>query len=251
MVSADTSTYGLGAVLRQRTNGTLRPVACASRAMTPTEQRYSQIEKEALATKWSLMRFTDYLYGMSFLVETDHKPLVSLLSSKKNFRRTIAMHSTFSNAFDAIHVHDRSCTRKVPNHSRRPVACSSRATSNRGRRPIYGRSRDGTSKPGVFALPATENRLAEIRARQLEDDVCQQVMRYCTGRWPRHPSLPSVLRPYWQVQNELTIQNGLLLKGALYRIWCGVNRLGDSGVKVVWIDSVILQLLLSRRVSYC
>ena len=23
------------------------------------------------------------------------------------------------------------------------------------------------------------------------------------------------------------------LKGALYRIWCGVNRLSDSGVKVV------------------
>ena len=23
------------------------------------------------------------------------------------------------------------------------------------------------------------------------------------------------------------------LKGALYRIWCGLNRLGDSGVKVV------------------
>ena len=25
----------------------------------------------------------------------------------------------------------------------------------------------------------------------------------------------------------------IALKGALYRIWCGVNRLGDSGVKVV------------------
>ena len=23
------------------------------------------------------------------------------------------------------------------------------------------------------------------------------------------------------------------IKGELYRIWCGVNRLGDSGVKVV------------------
>ena len=23
------------------------------------------------------------------------------------------------------------------------------------------------------------------------------------------------------------------IKGALYRIWCGVNRLGDSGLKVV------------------
>ena len=41
------------------------------------------------------------------------------------------------------------------------------------------------------------------------------------------------------------------LKGALYRIWFGVNRLDDSGVKVVWIDLAILQLLLSRRVSYC
>ena len=61
----------------------------------------------------------------------------------------------------------------------------------------------------VGALPATEKRLAEIRARQLEDDVCRQVMRYCAEGWPSHPSLPSVLRPYWQVQNELTIQNGL------------------------------------------
>ena len=25
----------------------------------------------------------------------------------------------------------------------------------------------------------------------------------------------------------------ILFKGVLYRIWCGVNRLGDSGVKVV------------------
>ena len=82
-VSADASSYGLDGVLRQRTNATLRPVAYASRAMTPTEQRYSQIE-EALATTWSLERFTDYPYGMSFHVETDHMTLVSLLSSKKN-----------------------------------------------------------------------------------------------------------------------------------------------------------------------
>ena len=59
------------------------PVAHASRAMTATEKRYSQTEKEALATIWSLERFSGYLYGMQFHVETDHKPLVSLLSSKK------------------------------------------------------------------------------------------------------------------------------------------------------------------------
>ena len=65
----------------------------------------------------------------------------------------------------------------------------------------------------VGALPATEKRLAEIRARQLEVDVCRQVLRCGAEGWPNHPSLPSVLRPYWQVQSELTIQNWLLLKG--------------------------------------
>ena len=79
----DASSYGLGAVLRKRTNGTLRPVGYASRAMTPTEQRYSQIE-EALATTWSLEQFADYQFGISFHVETDHMPLVSLPSSKNN-----------------------------------------------------------------------------------------------------------------------------------------------------------------------
>ena len=45
-----------------------------------------------------------------------------------------------------MHVHDHSCTRKEPHHSRHPVSCSSRATSNRDRRSIDGRS-DGTRKP--------------------------------------------------------------------------------------------------------
>ncbi len=57
-VSAGESSYGLGALLRQRTDDTLRPVSYASRGMAPTEQRYSHIEKEALATTWSLDRFT-------------------------------------------------------------------------------------------------------------------------------------------------------------------------------------------------
>ena len=53
VVSADASTYGLGAVLIQRQrDGNCRPVAYASRAMTNTEQMYAEIEKEALALTW-------------------------------------------------------------------------------------------------------------------------------------------------------------------------------------------------------
>ena len=48
-ISADASSHGLGAVLLQKNQQERRPVAYASQAMSETETRYAQIEKEALA----------------------------------------------------------------------------------------------------------------------------------------------------------------------------------------------------------
>ena len=82
MVSADSSSYGLGSVLLQQHDNIWKPVAYASRSLTPVEQRYGQIEKECLAITWSCEKFQDFLIGLKFHVETDHKPLVSILGSK-------------------------------------------------------------------------------------------------------------------------------------------------------------------------
>ena len=43
---------------------------------------YAQIEKEALASTWACEKFTPYIQGKTFTLETDHNPLVPLLSHK-------------------------------------------------------------------------------------------------------------------------------------------------------------------------
>ena len=69
-VSANASSYGLGAVLLQKSNSTWRQVAFASHSLSETEQRYAQIEKEVLAIAWSCDKFAMYL-----LVSLNYKPL--------------------------------------------------------------------------------------------------------------------------------------------------------------------------------
>ena len=78
----DASPTGVGAILAQtQGDGATRPVAYASRSLSPTEQRYSQTEREALAVKYGCLKFHHYLSGSKFQVFSDHKPLVELFSS--------------------------------------------------------------------------------------------------------------------------------------------------------------------------
>ena len=50
--------------------------------MTSTEQYYCQIEKEALAITWASDQYSHHLLRSTFQIETDHKPLLPLLSTK-------------------------------------------------------------------------------------------------------------------------------------------------------------------------
>ena len=55
-----------------------KPIAYASCALTETQQRYSQIEKETLAIVFGCKKFHQYIYGQQVTVESDHKPLQSI-----------------------------------------------------------------------------------------------------------------------------------------------------------------------------
>ncbi|KAK2721380.1 hypothetical protein QYM36_003607, partial [Artemia franciscana] len=75
-LKVDTSKHGLGAELSS--NGKI--VGFASRALSTTEQNYSQLEKELYAIVFGCKHFHHYIYGRKTIMTTDHCPLETILS---------------------------------------------------------------------------------------------------------------------------------------------------------------------------
>ena len=78
----DASDSGIGAVLMQEHDGKLFPVCYGSKKLSSAERNYSTIEKECLAIVWGFKRFHLYLYGVPFVLQTDHEPLKYMNSAK-------------------------------------------------------------------------------------------------------------------------------------------------------------------------
>ena len=83
----DASGAGIGATLNVNRGGESRPAAYYSRQLQGAQKRYSATELEGLAIFKSINNYAHYLFGRHFTVVTDHKALVSFLSSKRLNRR--------------------------------------------------------------------------------------------------------------------------------------------------------------------
>lgn len=75
-IQCDSSKDGIGCCIM--VNG--QPMAFSSRSLTEPEKMFSQIEKEFLSIVYSVTRFHYYVYGRRVKVQTDCKPLVSIMN---------------------------------------------------------------------------------------------------------------------------------------------------------------------------
>ena len=179
--------------------------------MTLTEQRYAQIKKEALALTWACERFSDYLIGLDFHVQTDHKPLVPLFSTKaleqlplrvQRFRlRMMRYHFTISH---------------VPGKDLIVADMLSRAPTSTPTIVDQQFHQEGNAfiNMVIHGLPASDQQLETIKAQQQQDEVCQQIKAYCDKGWPARQALPGAVKPFYPVSTEISVQGGLLMRGS-------------------------------------
>ncbi|XP_064642179.1 uncharacterized protein K02A2.6-like [Lineus longissimus] len=207
IVAPDASPYGLGAVLSHpgEIKGQDRPVAYASRSLSSAERNYSQLEKEALALIFAVKKWHQYLWGRTFTLLTDHKPLVGLLHQDKPIPPTAALRiqrwALTLSAYDYKIVY-------------RPGQQNGNAD---------GLSRLPASPPPASPPPAefihaldqidttvvTHTMIATWTNRH---PVLANVRKFILSGWPKR--VDKQYQPYFYRRNELTLHEGCILWGA-------------------------------------
>ena len=208
-ISADASSYGLGAVLLQQQQERWKPVAFASRTLSETESRYAQIEKEALALTWALEKFAEYVVGKVVVLETDRKPLVPLLGQKSlNLLppRVLRFRLRLMRFQYTIHHVPGKTLYTTDMLLRAPIQYLSEVNI-----PLIPEETEKFVQIVMASLPADQDRLNSYSKAQTEDNICSKLIEYCTSGWPTRNELPRELKDYWRYCGELTVSGNLLL----------------------------------------
>ena len=250
VISCDASQNGLGAAILQCD----RPVAYASRALTKTEKRYSQIEKELLAIVFSCTKFHDYIYGKTIKVETDHKPLIQIMRKSidrapKRLQDMIMvlskydLHVTYKKG-EELFIADtlsRSYLDEVPS------------------------AQEQIRYEVMSVIQVSEQRLEALRDATKSDRVLTKLANVIINGWrDKFKSVALELRPYYNIRDELSIDDGVIVRGhrvvvpeSLQELYIDLLHTGHPNAEATKrraIDTVYwpeISADIERRVSEC
>ncbi|XP_054290020.1 uncharacterized protein K02A2.6-like [Macrosteles quadrilineatus] len=205
IVIADSSAYGLGAMLLQVEDKSPKVVMFASRTLQDCERRYAQIEKEALACAWAAEKFSKFLVGKKFRILTDHKPLVSLLGSKDldtipaRIQRFKMRLMKFDYSIEHIPGKEMFTADTL---SRAPIPDSTDE---------FTKEVEAHIKVISLNFPATQSRLEQIKNAQILCEECQMLVKYTENGWPKYKKdVPESMRKWYTFKDDLSIIEDLI-----------------------------------------
>ena len=193
----DASEYGLGAALLQ--NG--KPIAFASKTLTDVETRYANIERECLSVVFGLEKFHTYIYGRQITVYNDHKPLEMI--TRKPIQ---AAPPRLQRMLLRLQRYDYTLLYK-PGKEMILADRLSRFPLRRENAPIE-------LHQNIQHLTFTPDKINIIRGAVERDPILNTVYCITLNGWPSKISkVPRITRQFWGARDELTIEDGVLLKG--------------------------------------
>jgi hypothetical protein len=162
----DASDLAVSAILHQRCELELAPIASSSRLLSAAEQKYSTYEKECLAVVWGCEKFRVYLEHKKFTLYTDNQALSWLLKQVRELGRIgrwILRLATFK--FTVVHV---------PGKTNVVADCPTRQFEKPPSEPIFA---------GLVLqhLPAA---FLSIREHQTKDPLCIEIYGKIKSRDP-------------------------------------------------------------------
>lgn len=203
ILQCDASQSNLGAWLYQINNvGEELIVAMGSRALTKTETRYSNIERECLAVAFGLEKFEYFLMGRHVLVETDHAPLEQI------FKKNIAdAPSRLQRLILKCLKYD--ITVKYKAGIKIPLADGlSRVIDNPKTHEIENATISFLSHSSV---PIS---MEVLRSAVQNDIILNQLKDIIHRGWPQYrQQCPRAVWDYWNFRCDLTVEDGLVVKG--------------------------------------
>lgn len=202
ILTCDASQYGLGAACLL--DG--KPVAYASQTLTDTETRYGQIEKELLAVVFACSKFNDYVYGKPVTIETDHQLLVTILTHAAPARLQRMMLQLQKYNITLIYRSGKQI----------------HLATTLFRAPVTSTVQHAAEKDSFDVMHInyiSSSRLEELKRHTAEDTA--QIRHEWSNK---RRSLPHALYPYFPFRDELTIDDGVIMKGYKAVIPCSLQR---------------------------
>jgi cleavage and polyadenylation specificity factor subunit 1 len=122
VLATDASATAVGAVLQQEIDGHMAPIAFFSKGLDGPQQQYSTYDRELMAIFLAVRHFSYFLEGRQFTVLTDHRPLLSALTtSSQTLSPRVLRQLAYISQFDCDIKHIRGIDNSVADALSRSV----------------------------------------------------------------------------------------------------------------------------------